>query len=360
MFSLDYIISYLYPNKNQQQVSEMADALLDSAEYNIYTWKLIKKQDLDQKEVQKNLVKTLFESQFVYPGSVSEILRDLEEWGGANILFKDFNEESVLFYQYFYCLLGFLNFGNINYTSKLNLLNNKFLLMACALDVPVYHSVQRHFVNIVHIDMLREDSDIFSKAIANNQTLLGDEGKLVKPISKWIKMFVPFSGTGFVNKVDEFINDSMEVNRLFPDLRKVLHKIITVYWFLKTNIIWKEIEDYNESAGHVYVQKKDQRTIKDHYIDLLKEIKEPREIEMWLEDYKEVALWLDVTEKSEEFVVELLKVLKTKVDLSNSKQVDLLYKFIFDLKERELTEIENVIYFDEQAGQFKWDEELLS
>ena len=69
--------------------------------------------------------------------------------------------------------------------------------------------------------------------MGRNETPLGLPEKGAKTIGEWMVIFDEFEGSSIPTRVDEFMNDKMEIQRLNEDEKKILYKIITLYWGLR-------------------------------------------------------------------------------------------------------------------------------
>ena len=110
MFSIEYILTQLYPKRDQKKIKEMQEKGIFGfyiSEYDSSSWQEVKKEDLVKEEVQARLIRTMFLSQHQYYGVMNEILISLEEWSNSTMVFEDFDEELIEFYQLFYCFLGY-------------------------------------------------------------------------------------------------------------------------------------------------------------------------------------------------------------------------------------------------------------
>ncbi len=358
MMDLSVMIIQLYAEKTPEEIEKLL-ALVEtkSTEYYAHTWQDVTVELLADQEVQLNLIRTLYQSSFSYSGVVDEILRSLDEWSERTLIFEHLSSNDNIFYRRFYTFLGFLNFADIEFKRKMRLLDSELLVLACHWDIPIYVNVQSHFAEFAQINALKKEALLFANAIAANQTELGEERKELKTIAQWVKAFDEHEGATFEERVDTFLSEQFEATRLSEADSNILGKILSLYWSLKGSFIWQEIVN-SHTAGYEQVEKKNVRSVDDHYIQLLYEGTE-QDIVEWLQDYEETVHWIDLTGKSEAFVKKILFVLSEKVDLQNQQQVELVIKFINKLKERGLELIDEVLYFDEEDHSFHWDEELI-
>ncbi|MBT3538797.1 hypothetical protein HN481_01590 [Candidatus Parcubacteria bacterium] len=355
MLSLPILTTQLYSRRSVDDINNLA-RLCDKSglEYIESSWFQVKQENLKEGKVQLNLVKTLYQSQFGYTGVIEEIMRTLEKWTDEVLLFGFLDEELQDFYQHFYGFTGWMHFADLSFKRKMFFLDTRFLVMGCLWDVPIYANVQRHFSRHTYIKGLQDDAMLFKGAIERNQTSLGDPDKQHKTIAQWVEEFNKFDSSSFETKVDEFIENKMEVQRLEDLERDILHKILTLYYGLKGGFIYREIED-TIPAGYESKEKRDGKDIDDNYLDLLFE-SDQKQIQQWLESSGEAAYWMFSTKKSEHFIKKLVYILFEKIDLNNDDQIPLLLEFFMVLEEFGLEGADDLVFFDEEKGGFVWDE----
>ena len=143
MFSLDFILAQLYPYKKLEDLQKILDDDFRDPmlypEYDTWTWKEVKQEDLSALEVQIRLIKTLFSTQYLYDGTVQLIMDSFEKWSkSGTIVFEGVTPDDQLFLERYYCFLGWLHFAHITYARKLYLLESRFLPLAIVWDIPVY------------------------------------------------------------------------------------------------------------------------------------------------------------------------------------------------------------------------------
>lgn len=357
MFSVPFIVARLYPHKSAEQLQPFVEACVDSVdEYYSETWDVPTVTDLEQEEVQVRLVRTLFESQFTYNGVVDDIMGSFEEWTQNLVIFDMLEPEVNAFLQRYYCFLGWLNFKHIAMSRRSYLLGSRFFLMGAVWDVPLYTSVQEHFAQFRWLDLMRGDADVFSLAIEKNATQLGTEGRVTKKISAWVEDFNAFFHVKPSEKVPAYLENSMEVSRLDEETKTLLDRILTVYYALKMGDMWRTVTD-QEGGGYEHKETKDGLERDDYYIQILYE-GGPEAIAEWLQDHEDIANWLLANQKDEEFIMKLFRVLYQHVDFGNEEVVQNLVQFANELKERGLDEIDEMVFFDENNGSFKWNDEF--
>ncbi len=358
MYTLPDIISTLFPNKSLEEQQGLVELCLSTSEYDSATWQRVKREDLESEEVKLGLARTLYYSILRYSGVIDEIMFSLERWSDReSILFSGLSEEDQAFYQQYYLMAGWINFAWIGFARKLFLLDTRFLLLACASNIPIYINVQQHFARYISINGMKADAMLFAGNIARNQTPFGGSDKARQPLAWWIDMFNGFTASNIEGKVDEFLGNNMEVKRLPAEGVEILGKVLTLYYGLKGGFIWREI-DYSDAGGVEEKEAVEGKTTDDYYLELLYQAK-PEDYMMWLKDYKETAEWIFLTEKNAEFLRKLTLVLSEKTDLGNEEQVDSLMQFFHILSEKGLESIDEVLYFDESEGKFKWAEEFI-
>ncbi|HBU06813.1 MAG TPA: hypothetical protein DEB09_01890 [Candidatus Magasanikbacteria bacterium] len=357
MYSLDYLLVQLNPHLPKEEAERLLLALDTTPGFDTKSWQKIQMNDLESETTKLGLIKTLFDIQSYYDGVASEIIRSLEEWSqDKTIIFPLFSIEDQEFYQRYYASLGWLFFDKYKLSTQIYLLGSRFLLLGCVWDVPIYTNVQIFFASVISLNIMEDHAIVFYEAMQNNKTVLAEEGKEEKSIAGWLVDFNEFTGSSPETKVDEFMSSKLEVSRLSPENQKYLYIIVTLYWSLRVGMIWKEI-DYSLAPGVEPAEKKENKKADDYYLQILYKA-EPEDFSEWLSSYKEVAEWLVLTSKSDEFIKKILFVLLEKVDLNNEKQVENTIDFINLLDYAGLDGIGNVIFFDETENKFKWNEDF--
>lgn len=361
MFSVPFIVASLFSQKSLEEQQTIVNGVLEKgSEYYHRTWNgVVNAEMLKDEQVKLNLIKTIFFSQTRYWGAIDEILRSLSEWSKGTLIFIELTLiDDQLFYLRYFTFLGFINFAEIETERQLHLLHGECLLIAVVWDVPIYTSVQSFFEKFTDLNFLKEYSKMFSTIIENNQSLVGTEGKGGKTIGEWTKQLYNYKEAPAVDRVDIFIKESFEVQRLSEDDKIILAKILTLYWGLKVNFIWREVS--NVVVAGIERKKEGSKPVvlENEYLNILSEA-DKIGFEVWLKSYQDVVEWIDLTDKTEAFVLELFKIIRKKIDFENHEQVDLLLKFISELKEDGLENIDEIIFFDEETGELTWNENVV-
>lgn len=315
MFSLPFLLARLYPGRSPEEIEKLVLPCEQAPVYLVDTWSEIGKNDLEKPEIQLGLARTLFQTQFTYLGVVDEIMGKLEEWSEGTILFADLGETSRQFYQRLYGFLGWINFSHISYQRKLFLLDARFLLLATVWEIPLYDAVQKHFAYLGYVREMAGDADLLAGAIARNQTPLGAVAGQNKTVADWIKMFDSFPPNLIKERVDMFLGESSAVRYLPAEEKSVLSKILTLYWGLRGDFIWREL-DYSLAAGFGAKAVKENLSVNDTYLQLLYQATQEQFV-VWLDSYEEAAEWLWAIKADQNFIRKLLFVLLEKVDLKN-------------------------------------------
>lgn len=355
MFSTALLIEQLFPEKSLEEQQMLLERCEDS--FDIFTeenWNAVRHEDIGTEEIQIKFLQTLYETQIDSDRGVVVMMMDsLLEWSkDQTILFFDLDEQSMAFYERWFCIAGFFHFDFIGPKKQEYLLRSRFLPLACVLDVPIYINVENHFANIAFIDVLKEDAATMALNMLANDTLLGDPKKMQKSISEWLKMFDAFQGSSLPKKVDEFLSNAMEPQRLDETDQKILSKILTLYWGLSAGFIWRDIKD-TIVPGYARKEKKKSKTKDEYYLEFLDQADD---MTQWLEDYESVAVWLDLSGKDATYVWRLLAILKEKIKLDDPHQVELCFSFFNELKSRGIEAVDEILYFDEQSNSFQWDD----
>lgn len=362
MFSLPYIVTRLFPNHSIEDQQRFVDECEFGAK-NFYweTWKDIKREDLQERQVQLDLVRTLYDSQNSYYGDIEEMLRSLENWSAGYIAF-DFKDPDVnRFYQQWYCFTGFMHFSYLERKRQLFLLGSRFIVMAANWDIPLYINIQQYFERYAYVDLLEEDAEMFAVILETNTDVeIGEEGKSKYTIAQWIDMMMTVKIDDPDTLVDYFMQTDMRVQRLDENNKKILYKILTVYYAIKSGAIWRELKDGSDVVGIEHKTTEDKKTAEEYYLQLLEEANE-EQLTIWLQDWKEVGLWILNEGKGEDFLNKLFYVLTQKVDLSNEQQVIPLLEFVHAIQ-GEQTGLKlggDLAYFDEKTGTFHWNKDVV-
>jgi hypothetical protein len=357
MFSLEFLLAQLYPNKKPEEVQLWLSRLDTLPSFDARSWQKIKKADLENEEVKLRLVKTLFNLSIAYDGVGSEIAKSIEKWSeDATLIFLDFSADNQDFYEHYYAFLGWVLFSNMKLTTQIYLLGSRFLLMACIWQTPIYNNVQNFFAGLISLRVMENNAIIFKEAMETNDTILKEEGKNEKTIAQWIESFVEFDEVSLDNKVDEYLASSMEVSRLSEKNKSYLGSIFTLYWGLRTGLIYTEL-DFSIAPGIEHLEKRENKNTDDYYLQMLYKAT-AEDFSVWLESHEDAVDWIAKTQKPIEFIKKLLFILLEKVDMKNEKQIENTISFINSLNLAGLEGLDDVIYFDEEKTEFKWNEDF--
>jgi len=356
MYSLTDIVVQLYPfYKDTKKMDELVQASADVSVFDTQGWKTVTYETLLDDNTKARLVRTLFDLQSVYDGVGGEIMRSLEEWSNGTILFDGVSPDYQQFLEDLYLLCGFFSFPYLGLETQIYLLGSRFLVNAYAHDLPVYISVQNFFIHYSTVRLMESFAMAFYNAIQNNQTIFGDTN--TRTVAEWIDLFELYEIDTFASKVDHFMRDKIDVERLSQSDRDILHHILTLYWGLRGKFIYKEIEDVIP-MGAQPASKKENKTEDDYYLEILfKANKE--QIKDWLSTSGEAAYWMYLTHKSANFIKKLVYILFEKVDLDDSDQTSMLLEFFMVLQELGLEGVDDLLMFDETKGGFDWNEDAL-
>lgn len=363
MFSLPHILSRLYPDKPENELQGYLDICeRDARDLFHRQWKTIQKEDLGDIKVQLDLIRTLFDTQFSYVGDLEEIMRSLEDWSEGQLAFEFLDPASNVFYQRLYCYLGFIHFAYLERGRQLFLLSSRFLVLAAVWEIPLYINVQAYFRRYIFKDEVQVDEDMFARAIEFNETPIGTEGKSLYTIREWVEFMMTTQIEDLSNLVDYFIQTDMRVQRLDPADKKILQRILMVFFSLKTGTMWREIEDGGEVVGLEHKEPVHNKTADEYYLELLSQATSSQ-FDTWMKDWPDVLLWIlsKPKENREDFLNRLFYVVTQKVDLNDEEQVEGVIDMIESLHMPVLgLQLgEDVIFFNEEDGQFHWDEKVL-
>ncbi len=359
MMSLSYIIGTLYPRRSQEELDRMFDdAMKLLKEYDARQWNQVTRQELEDKEVQLALVKTLYQTQFNPDGVTEEIMRSIESWSDGLIMFEDINPEDQEFWQRLYGFFGWLHFADLQTERQCFLLRSRFLLLAAAWEIPMYISVQEYFRKTTYVDGMRDAAALFASMLERNETYLFEGEKRGHKVSDWVQMFRESATAVPGNLVDTFFEDNVAVGRMPIEAKETLNKLLTLYAALGTGVIWKEITEEVPAGFEKKEKTETDMTAEDYYLQLLEE-GGSEEIGRWLEDYSQIAEWIAGSGKGDDFVNQLLYILSTHVDLENDDQIENLMHFVSELAQKGWELGIDMIYFDESTGEFNWNEKMV-
>ncbi len=137
----------------------------------------------------------------------------------------------------------------------------------------------------------------------------------------------------------------------------MIWEVLNLYNDLVTDVIWKNLK--YSFCFHEKLGPGEKLDPEQHYLDVLGKTKD---ITPWLEQHAEVVEWLKP--KSEKFVLALLSVLQKKVDVIDENHIKNILEFLSLCKEKNIAggkiDFETIFFFDEEDGQFHWNEKLLS
>lgn len=345
MFTLFELNKILLPQLSDAELDLMLqNDLADYQDYNIKSWLEVKPEDLKSKKVKINLLKTLYQSQFGYDGVYLEILRSLEKWSGGNITFESLSGEDILFYQRFYSLLGFQNFPFISTSTQIFLVGSFCLPLAIVWGVDVRERVKESFARFCQLGILQIDSDIFTSALTANNNPIAQKNN-GEDISVGELVVEYFSLPEEDRNVDKFISS---LGLMSSDINNA-KIILNLFGDLLTNKIWLEID--HSLCTHKKIETK-LPDFKTQYLNLLKSEKDLGE---WINDYANVVPWL--AQKDDQYLVDLFKIVKDRVNLKDQNLVQDLLSFIEELHKSGKSDLE-IIYFNEADNQFHWNEKI--
>lgn len=361
MFSIPYIIAQLYPKRTIEDQQKLVDRCFELERYYEDLWD-VEREDLANLDVQLRLARTLFDSQTDEAGIVLTIMDSLEEWSKENtLLFPDLPEEAQFFYEHYYGFIGFVHFDSLGMRHQSYLLRSRFLWLACIWDVPVYSNVQHYFEQFVSVASMKEDARMFAASVAANDMPVGTEGKTVHTIGEWIVLFNTFVGTSLDNlegKVDDFMETSVEASRLDDAVKLMLNKILTVYYSLRTGMIWREIKD-EVPVGYVRKETKEKKTRDEYYLELLAQL-EPERFGVWLSDWNDTLTWLIASGKDHDFMNQFFYILTQQVDLKNEKQSGNVLELVNGLQQNGWSLGKDLLVFNEKEGGFQWNQDVVN
>lgn len=358
MFSLPFLVAQLYPKKTMEEQQALVDACLssDTDQYFARTWQPVERDDLKSQQIQLNLVRTLFAMQTGFDGVVEEIMRSIEDWTDGTIHFQDFDEDTDYFYQLYYCIIGFLTFRWLFRKRQYFLLASRFLPLAASMNIPVYSNVQDFFATLAFTRRMKEEALTFAELLRLNNNPIGNKGKTQHSIAEWIDIFDQFEGGTIQTRADDFIDNAMEVSRLSEEDKKILRVIITIYYACRIGAIWQDV-DYFLGTGYERLEEPIDKTREEYYLEILEQF-DSEQIGFWLQDYERIAEWLEINDRTPDYLRRLFTVIRKKMDMENEDQVSLLMSFIQDLEKRNLEGVDEIVYFDEETGEVKWEDDF--
>ncbi len=349
---LDFI-ERLYPDKPKAEQERLALWCEENAaEYYPETWKRITSEDLDDEKVQMHLVRTLYQLQYgYYEGVVQGIAESFLLWTNGTVIFPLMDDELQAFYQRYFAFLTFQNFRYLTAPQQSFVLGTRFLVLGMVWKLPVLDSVQLYFATYCDVDILKTDAALFAGTISRNLTVIEDaDEKASKTIQQWIQTYDAFTPKDKEEKMVEFFDQVISKTTIEENVRLILRDIIVLHDLLITDAIWKNL-DYS-LCTHARSERDPSFNRDEFYVHRLEQA---NDITAWLNEYEETAAWFQ--NKPETLKKRLMKVLSQKVDLSDTKKVDLLLKFLHGLNEEKW---EGALFFNEQDGTFHWNEELVT
>jgi len=172
MLNLQTLSAQLRPELSLEDVKAYA-AELDAVFPFTYPeeWLQTTPEQLSDPEMQKKLIKTLYDAQFSgEPQVYAEIVESFVEWTEGTIQFDGLSDQDNATMKRLFSFLGFLHFGYLSASTQALLLGGPFVLIAAHWDLPLYYMVQAHFARYMNITVLKTDADIFAAALKAKQT----------------------------------------------------------------------------------------------------------------------------------------------------------------------------------------------
>ena len=360
MYSLPFLVAQFYPDKSTEEKQQIVERIVQGAEsYYADNWKEVKMQDLSTDHVKDSLLQTMYETQNAYRGVVDEILRSFYNWSDGTLVIPSLQLSSdQMWYRKFYSFYGFLHFADIEIERQVHLLAGDYVTLAAVWGVELYTSIQDYFANKTDLVLMKKNAEGFSVALSSNPSVIGAENSVHHTVAEWIDKFAGFDNTDYAGRVDHFMEENFEVQRLEEPHKSILSTVLTVFWGLLGGYIWREIDTY-PVGGYELKEVSDGKTLEQRYLEMIVTAK-PEQMMDWLKSYTDVADWIMATNKSEQFVRNLFYILETKIDLDDPEQSRYLLKLIHELSELGLESIEEIIYFDEKEQGFVWNENVVA
>jgi hypothetical protein len=359
MFSLPYLIARLYPDRTQEQMQKLTDTCFELSAFTRTQWVDQEGVLLSSLQTQLRMIKTLFQAAIENdPAMVLVMLDGLELWTETEpipLYFSFLDAEQNAFYERFYTAAAFMFFANHGETRQLFLLQSRFLLLAYALDVPVYTSVQEYFKRLYSTNIMQDDARLFANIMHLNETQLGTEKKVIHSIREWLVKFEKRPFTDLSDRVSQFMSGGVEVGRLDEEDKTLLESVLTLYFGLKGGFMWREVKDTYVLPGYEKKIAKENLGIDARYLTGLYNSNE-EEFSGWLSDYENFLEWFFVADKGQDFLEKVLFIIRSKADLNNGDHVHNIFQMFDALRELGAENIDEVLYFDEQKGQFVWDD----
>ncbi|PIR74225.1 MAG: hypothetical protein COU35_03615 [Candidatus Magasanikbacteria bacterium CG10_big_fil_rev_8_21_14_0_10_47_10] len=364
MFSIPYIIGKLYPEESVERKKQLSDTCLAQAvDYSGVSWQGATEEMMEDEMVQLNIIRTIELSQYnaADDGIMEGIMQSLEEWSSGQIVFPKRTPQTAEFLERLYPVIGYVNFSTLSTVRQSFLLGGRFLLFGCIWEVPLYAVVESAFETVAFVSTQKQMAGFMRIAMETNQQPLGTQGRGRKSIADWVRALKEFHAVRVPEKVTDYMENSLEVQRLAADDRQMLEKILTVYYALETGFIYRDIQGGDSVPPPGFEKNTNGKPVDfyDAFLDKLYRL-EPKRFAEWLSDYAAVARWLDLTGADDIYIRRLLFVLKEKIDVSNSEQISHVVGLFEELEKLGAKNINEVMYFDEQKGSFVWDEEFFA
>lgn len=350
MLSFFELIKIFYPSKSSEEQQKLALLLEnESIEYYPDTWKEVKREEITLQDVQLNLLRTLYQLQYgYYTGITLEIMTSFEDWTENTLNFNTPFPEINVFYEWVYAFIGFQNFSSLPVVKQIYLLGSRSFFYAVNFNIPVYEKVQELFASTCDVVFLKDTSLLFAGAVRSNKTPMTHFEP--KTLDQWILKYENFVPKRVESKVDEFIN-TIDFTVLNEQEKLRLTKILDIFDAVNTDRIWKEIKV--RFCAHGKSERHDEVDMYSRYLELLSE---KNDIELWLQDFKNISSWIKAG--PQDYWKSMMKVLQKKIDLKNEVEVEALSQFLSYLEGQKLVP-EGILSFNETNDQFDWNEELI-
>ncbi len=302
------------------------------------------------------------------PGLALRLVEQLELLANNNLLFLGLPEEDVLFYRKLY-VITVLIYSHIMSADRLQvLLGTSLCILSLAMNLELTTALGNH-IRADKLVIKRENSSLdLATALSLNEAEIGNN-KMKKPmiVKEWIDKIRQYvNRDANLDDVSKWLENDEDVMSNNEYLRSFIYRCVWMYvalvsgYFILENYgekdFEKKIKEEEElKKTEVSVAKTDGRT----FADFLKE--HQKDFAWWIkqsETSSRLLAWLENFGDKKSAVEKLNAVLKENLprigdNLENVFAVIFLNKLI---QQHGYNEGIDLVYFNEQTGQFQWAE----
>lgn len=285
------------------------------------------------------------------PGVAVALTECLENVSNKKLDFPGFSDDDLLLYRKIYVVLLYHYFVQVSDLSKVFFLTNPLLIIALSLGFDVKEKVFE-YLNFYNTLKIRKDICLdFATAINANRAVAGRDldGKQMTVHDWIIEASVFGDGGNAKDRGDVFLSQNVNVlvNTVF--WQEIIGKILNLYFalvsgdFVLDEKTRKVVEDATEIVPDEHLG---------NFAIWIVSDEAKNRIKNWLKIFSDKQI-------SRFGLVSIFSTLKEDVGvdlLGEEANIEALYELGGWLKEQGLVENEDLIFFDENVGQFKWVE----